>query len=398
MKILQVIPYFYPAWAYGGSPKNTYELCKSLVKRGHEVTVYTTDLLDANHRLKTSSQKNPSIVDGIKVHYYKNASNWLAWKHQLSFAPSSIKAIRDNIENFDVVHLQAYRTFYNIMVAHYARKYNIPYILQARGSLPRIMAKQKLKGIFDTIWGYNLLRDASNLIAVSQMEVKAYTNMGVNPNKIKVIPNGINTSEFDNLPERGRFRKAYNLNDRDKLILFLGRIHKVKGIDLLLKASAKILKTCDEVKLVIAGPDDGFLSEVKKLTKELNIEDKVLLTGPLYGKDKVEAYVDADVYVLPSSYEIFGLTILEACACGTPVIATDQCGLSKTIDNQIGFIVPYDSEQLEIAISHMLHDEKKRQEFSKCAKLLVRRQFLWHKIAKQVEGIYISAQGNASLH
>jgi len=202
------------------------------------------------------------------------------------------------------------------------------------------------------------------------------------------VPNGIDLFEFDNLPKRGEFRRKYGLGSDQKIILYLGRIHKIKGLDLLAKAFAQVLNDFD-VKLVITGPDDGYLPTLIRLIKELEIEEKVLFTGPLYGEDKLEAYVDADVYVLPSFYEIFGITVLEALACGTPVIVTDRCGLADVINGQAGLVVPYDKEQLQHALLNMLGNVKMRQQFGEKGKLLVCEKFDWEKIAEQVESVYI---------
>ncbi|NIT57028.1 MAG: glycosyltransferase, partial [Aliifodinibius sp.] len=206
----------------------------------------------------------------------------------------------------------------------YARKYSIPYVLQARGSLITYFYKGWQKRIFDVIWGRRILKDAAKLVALTPIEAEQYRNMGISEDKIEIIPNGIELSEFENLPERGRFRRKHDLGDDQRVILYLGRIHKIKikGLDLLVRAFAELTKPLNSVKLVIAGPDDGYLSSLKKLITDLGISNEVLFTGHLYGEDKVEAYVDADVFVLPSTYEIFGNVVLEACACGTPVIVT----------------------------------------------------------------------------
>jgi glycosyltransferase involved in cell wall biosynthesis len=214
--------------------------------------------------------------------------------------------------------------------------------------------------------------------------------MGITEDKIEIVPNGVNLSEFDNLPRRGAFRRKHNLKNNQKVILYLGRIYWIKGLDLLANAFADISKDFSQVKLVIAGPDDGYLPRLKKRIKELRIEEKVLFTGPLYGRDKLEAYVDADVYVLPSSYEIFGITVLEACACGTPVITTDRCGMADVIDGKAGLAVPYDKERLEQALEHLLSDDKMRLKFGEYGKNLVRGRFEWGVIAEQIESIYLA--------
>jgi len=233
-----------------------------------------------------------------------------------------------------------------------------------------------------------VLKDASRVIAVTRTEAEQYKSMGVSEDKIEIIPLGIDLSVFDSLPERGEFRRKYGLGNDQRIILYLGRIHKIKGLDLLAKAFADLSQASNNIKLVIVGPDNGYLPSLKKLITDLEISDKVLLTGPLYGQEKLKAYVDADVYVLPSYYEIFSVTVLEACACGTPVIVTDRCGLADVISGQAGLVVPYDKEQLSNTILHMLSDDKMRRDFSEKGKLLVRQKFNCDKMAEQVERVY----------
>lgn len=384
MKILQIIPHFYPAWAYGGPTRNVYGLAKELIKRGHSVTVYTTDALNSKERIKRKEE----VVDGIKIRRFKNLSNTLAYNHNIFFEPSMLLEARKEVSSFNIIHMHAYRTIQNIIVHHYAKKRGVPYVLQARGSVLPIFQKQWLKKIFDATWGYRILKDAAQVIALTKTEAEQYKSRGVNEDKIEIIPNGIDPSEFDNLPKKGEFRRKYGLGDDQKIILYLGRIHKIKGLDLLAKAFTELPKEIDNVKLVIAGPDDGYLSALRRLIKELHIEEKVLFTGPLYEEEKLEAYVDADIYVLPSSYEIFGITILEACACGTPVVVTDRCGIAESVDGQAGLVVPYDKEQLQHALLHMLGDDKMRLQFGEKGKLLVRQKFNWEKMAEQMEKVY----------
>ena len=386
MKILQVIPYFYPAWTYGGPVRIAYELSKRLVERGHDVTVYTTDALDKSSRLRSGGKTLD--IDGIKVCYFKNLSNNLAFNHHLFISPGMILPMRGECQNFDILHLHDFRGFQSLVAYHYAKKHGPPCVLQAHGEIPRIAQKQMLKKMFDLFIGYKILRDASKVIAVTKTEAKQYGSMSVSEDKIEVVPNGIDLSEFANLPKRGEFRRKNSLNDSQKIILYLGRLNKVKGLDLLARAFAGLSRDLDNARLVVVGPDDGYLPTLKKLIEELKIKDKVLFTGPLYGKDKLGAYVDADVYVLPSAYEIFGITALEALACGTPVIVTDRCGIAEWIGSNVGYVVQYDQEQLQHALLHILGDIKMRQEFGEKGKLLVRERFNWEKIAEQVENLY----------
>ena len=391
MKILQVIPYFFLSEIRDESivlVELMHNLSKSLLDRGHQVTIYTSDAF--REKRKFGFRTEMLDLGGIKVCEFKSLGSKLGWRYNICISPAMIPTVAREIRKFDVIHLHEYRTFQNIVAHHYAKKYAVPYVLQALGSLPRIMAKQRLKQVYDNLWGYRLLKDASRVIAVTKIEAEQYKSMGVSEDKIEIIPLGINLSVFDNLPAKGEFRRKYGLNDSQRIILYLGRIHQIKGLDLLAKAFTDLSKTLNDTKLAIVGPDNGYLPSLKKSVVDLGISDKVLFTGPLYGRDKLNAYVDADVYVLPSFYEIFSITVLEALACGTPVIVTDRCGITEWIGNNAGYVVQYDKEQLREALFKVLTDEKLRHQFGKEGKKLVMEQFTWGKIIGLIERVYLT--------
>jgi len=385
MKILQVYPYFYPAWSYGGVTRVVYEVSKHLIDIGHEVTVYTTDAFDNKSRVVIRS--NPMYIDGIETFYFRNFSNHLTYKYHLPLPFEMFFKIQNKLKKFNIIHLHGYRHSLNVLTHHYAKKYDVPYVLKAGGSLPRITEHKGLKRLFDILFGYDLLRDAEKTIARNEREFEQYRIMGVNEDKIEILPVGINLTEYDNLPEKGAFRRKYLLGENEKLILYLGRIHRIKGLDLLVKAFAGLLKEFDNARLVIVGPDDGFLSTLKNLVQDLKIGDKVLFTGLLYERDKLEAYVDADVYVLPSMYETFPSTVLEAWACGTPVITTDRCGIADIV-SKVGFVVKYDIEQIQNAIFEILSDDKLRKKFGAKGLKLVEEEFSWNTVIRKIETLY----------
>lgn len=376
VKILQVTQFFSPM--HGGSAEVPYQLSKELARKGHQVTIYTSDCRLSEEWVRSAQQLRIKLLP---------FSTWLNWA-KFQVTPGIVEKAKEGVKYFDVIHMHNYRTFQNMVVAHYARKYGIPYVLQAHGSATTFFQKRWLKRTFDAIWGYGILKHASKVIAVTQIETEQYKSLGISENKIEIVRSGIDLPEFDNLPERGEFRKRYGLDSKQKIILYLGRIHKIKGLALLAKAFTGLSKKLDDAKLVIVGPDNGYLTSLKKLVIDLEISDKVLFTGPLYEREKLRAYVDADVCVLPSSYEIFGITVLEAMACGTPVVVTDRCGIADAIDGQAGLVVPYHEEQLQYALLYMLNDDKIRLQFGEKGKLLVREKFNLDKIAEQVEGIY----------
>ena len=373
MKILQVVPFFSPV--HGGSAIAPYYLSRELAKKGHEVTIFTSD-----------NKLSPEWIESlrqVKVYPFKTRLSWAKFYVTLGI----MKRAREGIKHFDLIHMHNYRSFQNFVVHHYAKKYGVPYVLQAHGSLPRTMAKQRLKWIYDVLFGYRLLRDASKVIALSPTEAQQYRGMGVPEEKIEVIPNGIDLAEYADLPPKGSFRKKFSIDEDEKIVLYLGRIHRIKGIDILVKAFANVVEKLDDVKLVVVGPDDGYLGELEALIKALKIENDVLILGPLYGKDKLEAYVDADMYVLPSRYEIWGMTALEAVACGTLVILTENCGIAEHFRDKVGLVVKPDSNHLAGALLEILLDWKRRDIFRENCKTAIRK-FNISKIVSRLEKVY----------
>lgn len=387
MKILQVVPYF--AWSYGGPVKSVYDLSKILSEKGHDVTIFTTDVF-RGHRI--SDDDKIDFENNVKVRYFKCLNNWIASEMKFHISSEMHFAIKNELQNYDVVHLHDYRGITHFDVQHYAKKYDIPYVLQAHGASPKVFGKQSIrftlsKILFDFFFGKKILKNSSKLIALTKTEVDQYLEIGGELNKIEIVPNGIRLSEYENLPEEGEFRKQYSIKNDEKIILYLGRIHKIKGIDLLIRSFSEITTELNNVKLVIVGPDDGFLPELKKQIKDLNIDDKILYTGPLYGLDKLRAYVDANLYVLPSIYETFPMTVLEAFACGKPVIVTDRCGISDFVE-EVGFAVKFDEKELKDAIMKILTDEELAKRLSEESKELVETRFDFNTVIEDTISIY----------
>lgn len=410
LKILQVSLRFPPAHAYGGVPRTTYLVSKELVKRGHDVTVFTTDAYDTNSRL--TPRNNPTFVDGISVYRFRTVSNYLAYKN-MPIAPGMAFALGRHIEGFDLIHLREHFHFQAVLVHHYAIKKNVPYILQAHGSLPRmiealdskraLLSKSQPKRLFNVFFGNSILQDASKIIATSRIESDYFKDAFIDfPfNKVAYLPNVVDLMSYRDLPERGHFRAKVGMDNQVKAILFLGRIHPVKNIETLLAAFSKVKRTVEcPVKLVIAGPDEGHLHTLKSLANQLEVENDVVFPGPLYEREKLEAYVDADVFVLPSYYESFGNVALEALACGTPVIVTNTCGVSEWISKDLGYVVECNEEGLFGALSEILQNEQLSKKLGSNGKKLVEQEFGLDKSILRLEKLYedvVSENGTENI-
>ena len=383
MKILQVVPYFPPAYAFGGPVKVAYQVSRELVKREHEVVAYTSDARDFGSRLNVESVK---FVDGMRVHYFGNLALMLVKKFKLFITPQLVSRAKEEVEKFDVIHLHEYRTFQNIVVAHYAKKYGVPYVLQAHGSLLRIMAWQRLKWVYDVLFGYRLLRDASKVVALSRVEAQQYKAMGVPEEKIAIIPNGIDLSEYANLSPKGAFKRKFNIDEDEKVVLYLGRIHESKGLGLLTDAFSVVCKDLNNVRLVVVGPDDGYAATFSRRISDLGIKGKVLLTGFVKKRDKLAALIDSDVFVTPRFYG-FPVTFLEACLAGCPIVTTSN--ELDWIHENVGYVVESSPIALAKAISNILQDERVYKRFKNNCRTTV-KNFDISTVASRLEDTYKS--------
>jgi len=376
MNVLYVIPYFNPN--RGGDVNVCTNLAREFTKRDHNVTIITTDFqldLDYLHKLEGN---------GVKIVFFKSLLNIGLFL----YSPSMKRWLDENLKKYDIVHLHTFRSYQNNILHFFSKKYNIPYVLQAHGSVLPFFQKKILKKFYDHLWGYNILKDATRVIALTKMEQDQYIDMGVEKSKIEIVPNGINLSILDHLPDKGKFRLKHSIDKNKKIILFLGRIHKIKGINILLNAFSEISEVFDDVILVIVGPDDGFLKEIEKNANSLIKEGKIIITGPLYGKNKFEAYIDSYMYVLPSYYEIFSVTVLESCSSGLPVIVTDRIGISELIKNNVGCVVKHEKNSLKESIIKLLEDNSYRDYLSRNCVNFIKSNFNLDDTIDKLEKIY----------
>lgn len=375
MKILQVIPFFSPK--FGGTVHSVRLLSQELVKRGHEVTIITSDL-DFDPEFARSVEQHS--VEIIPFPIVVNLGLFI-------YTPSMKTWLNQHINRYDIVHLHNYRAHQNTLATRAAIANNIPVILQAHGSVLPFFEKKGLKRLYDLVWGNEILTNASAVIALCESEVEQYRAMGIKNNKIIIIPNGIELSQFSDLPSKGTFRSKYHIPNDEKIILFLGRIHKIKGIDLLIDAYSELVQENPNVTLVIAGPGDNNILEIKNQIKNKNLKKEPLFTGPIYDQDKISAYVDADVYVLPSRYETFPNTVLEAWACRAPVIVTDRCLIADVVE-RAGYVVGCNPTELKNAIVDLISNDDLRHSIGEAGNLLVNSEFTNSSVIDKMESLY----------
>ena len=391
MNILQITKYFYPAVSFGGPVQCTYELSKYLVKRGHRVVVYTSDALDihSNSKIKEKHQ----IIDGIEIFYFQSIARLFAG---IFITPKMIQALRKNVSSFDVIHLHEYRTFQNI-IFYYLNRNRVPYVLSSHGEF----SYQKeswdwsiLRRVFEFSFGKKLVKDASTLHALSQFEATQYVNAGIKRNKITIVPNGVTPSDFSDFSQTIDFRKFFGIDDAE-VVLYLGRVHCEKGIDILVKAFASISQRKNNMKLVIAGPDDGFLGTLKEIVIDLSLTSKVIFTGSLNRKQVLAAYNSASVVVYDSIQEGFGIVPLEAGLMGKPVIVSDAPAMDFVKKGKFGLVVKYGSvSQLVDALEKILDNPEISAEMGKNGKKFATENYSWETVGKRFEDMYYAVSNN----
>ena len=375
MKILQVIPYF--AFVRGGDVNVCYNISREFTRKNHKVTILTTSF-DYNKE-DTDSIEN---LEMVPIDYKFNLALFI-------YSPDIKKWLKEHIEEYDIIHLHELRSYQNNVVIKFAKKHNIPYILQPHASTPKHVNKSFIKNVYDFAYGNNIMQNATTTIAVSEEE--AYYDKLMHARDVQVIYNGMNISDYENLPSKGNY---LDKNVHSPYILYLGRLDKLKGIDILIQAFSKLPKEFDQYKLVIAGKKTSYQEELEEIIKKENIEDKVLFTGFVEEEDKISMYHDASLFVNPVKYMGgVSITVFESLLSGTPIIVTPESGeLVKKID--AGSLVEYgDINSLKEEIVKSLTDKEMTQKQVTRGQNYIKENLNWDKVSDKILKIYENAIG-----
>jgi glycosyltransferase involved in cell wall biosynthesis len=362
MKILNICGY---TWAIGGPAKIIFDHAQVQLALGHEVTILTPVWDD---------DKIYPAPDGAKVVAVKR--HWFA-KYFPEFSIEAWHWLRQHGSSFDVIHVHGPFHFAGMMP--FLQHTPVAKAITIHGLLDRWAIRHGYwkKWLVSALVQKRILRQA-DLIQINntdeQQDVLNY--LGYQHPNVVIIPNGMKVKDFEHLPAKGTFRKAYNLPENKQLILFLGRINIKKGLDLLLPAYCNLLAKRDDCLLILAGPDDGYLTETEAFIKENQLADKIVMTGMLTGDTKLAALADADMFVLPSYSEGFSIAVLEAMASGTPVLVSDRVGFGEVIrETQTGHIVELNPESVRMGLEKMLDNKAYRQQLQDNALNLVKSRY-----------------------
>lgn len=387
MKFLHVVPHYYPAWAFGGTARVAYELTRGLAARGHQVTVFTTDALDSRRRI--AAAPGPVEVEGVRVFYFRNRSHKLSARFNFSTPRALAEVARVMVPGFDLVHCHELRTVENLLVTPVAAE--VPLVLSPHGTLPYETGRGFLKRAWDWVFGRALVGRFRHVAALTEHEAEQFCRLWRRQvpdrqpgGKIEIIPNGVHLADFDSLPLGHRFRARYRVPDDVLLVLFLGRLHRRKGVHILIEALAGM----PGVWLAVVGPDEGMRASLEAQAVQAGVRERVVFTGFLDGEEKLGALAAAGVFALPAMGEGLSVAVLEAGAAGLPLLLGEGCYMPEVEDVGAGMVLGYDPVEWAAALRHLLTGPAVRASMGRAARRLIEARFTWPAVLDRLEAFY----------
>ncbi|MCL5004510.1 MAG: glycosyltransferase [Patescibacteria group bacterium] len=379
MKILHIVPTYFPAHRQGGPIKSVHEINRGLVKSGVEVVVYTTNM-DSSGILNVPLNQEIN-VNGVKVWYFP--ITFRPWEYSYNLHRSLAK----NAKSFDLIHITSVFLSASTLSAYYAKKFRKPYIISPRGNFMQEPLKfsSLKKRIYINLIEKRNLAGASAIHFTIEKEKNDYLKLGLPLKKAIIIPNSVDFDNVVSAVSANNFTEKFKIPKDRRIVLFMGRLHKIKGLDTLIPAFAEVVKKEPKAVLVLAGPDENnYRKNLKSQISNLKIDDKVIFTGMLVGDDKIAAYRESDVFVLPSYSENFGMVVAEAMAAGKPVVITKGVGIAKKVEEAgAGLVVEKDAKQVAEAILKILNNSDLAKKIGENGRKLVKTEFSSGKVAEK---------------
>lgn len=379
-----ITTHFPPSTGFGGVTESSFGLSSALARAGSYVRVVTSDATASG---RVGFEEFTSIEEKrFKIDPFRHCIN-----NRLCFSLSAKHIISDAIKNSDIVHVNGIYTYPVTIGARIAKQLNKPYIIALRGGLEPWGYKQKhwkKHAFFNTILK-PLLRTAGCMHVTSENEMDNCIALGLN-GPYTIIPNGINPECYMNLPAPDSAEEIWPCLKNRRIILFLSRLSKEKGLDMLLRVWGELSRKHNDILLVIAGPDDrGYEKNVRKMIRQGKLSQSVTVTGNVTGRKKLMLYSRSDLFILPSYSENFGNVVAEALACGVPVITTKATPWQDINKYDCGRWVPINEKAIEEALVSLLNmTSAAREAMGKRGRELINKYYTWDMSAGKMITVY----------
>ncbi len=379
-----MISWEYPPRNIGGLCNHVYNLCKGLKSLGHEVHVITCEEGTA----PVEEDDNGVIVHRVTP-YRIETEDFIKWVMQLNFAmiEECVRLIR-KLGSIDIIHAHDWLSTYVAKAIKWS--FNIPMVATIHATESgrnNGIRTDMQRYISSTEW--LLCYEASKIVACSDyMKSQIVSTFNVSEEKICVIPNGVNTGQYDYKDDLSFFRRQY-ASDDEKIIFFIGRHVFEKGIQLLIDAAPDIVAKYSKVKFILAG-EGPMTEELKRKVKNIGYEKRIVFPGYMDNYNKNRLYMVANVAVFPSLYEPFGIVALEAMAAGCPVVVSDTGGMGELVHHKYSGMkmVSGQAKSLGDNVIELLMDDKLASCVKKNAMELVREKYTWIEVARATAKMY----------
>ena len=370
----------------GGPIINLVESVPHLRDAGVELTIFTTDMgaPASAPAWRATADDFPNGAAECDVRVFRAEP-----PRRFAYSPRLKKALRAELQEFDLARIHGLYLHPQYSAAVEARRASIPYVVTPHGALdPWLRRRGRLrKLITGLVWQNRMLREAAAIHATTQVELDLFSDVIPPGPARRIVGNGVATSRFQVLPPRGALRTALGIDADTPVVLFLGRLARKKGIDILIRAVARLGRR--DLALVIVGPDDeGLTPQLTRLARDLGISDITHLAGPRYGEDRLSALSDADVWALPSHTENFGNAVIEAMASGVPTIISTEVNLAPDVlAARAGYVAADDPSAFARELTKLLDAPDERRRLAAAGRNFAAR-YDWRSISKQLAAMF----------
>lgn len=380
MRILHVVPTYYPAVRYGGPIRSVHGLAAALSRRGHDVHVYTTSV-DGDRDLDVPLGQ-PVDLNGVLVHYFRVPA-----LRRLYWSPGMRNELRKAVGSFDVVHLHSVFLWPMWVAAREAERARVPYIVTPRGMLIREMIQRRnrwIKAAWISLIERETFTGAAGVHATAELEREELQRFGWALPEVAWIPNGVDFPAIHSPRAAGPFAGL-----AAGYVLFLSRISWKKGLDRLIAAWREV----PDLTLVIAGNDDeDYRPKLEALAESMGVSNRVVFLGAVSDEHKWALYAEAELLVLPSYSENFGNVVAEAMAMSCPVVVSPEVGIAQFVHaHSAGVVCQCAPGELASNIRRLMADRVLRRQMGRRGAEAVRTQLSWDGVAQQMESFYLRA-------
>lgn len=356
---------------HGGSIERSMQIGKALFERGHQIDLLT---------LKKKFDKEYAIRNGVNKYFLLNS-----FKIKYIIPLFSFKRVSLICREYDVIHISKNWSLLVFFISVIAKKNKIPYIFSPMGWVTFKNNKSVIfKNIFFRLCTKYILKHCNACITVSNNEFIDCKNI---INNVIKIPNGFDKKNFQK-PIINTFKNNFKLLNK-KTFLFLGRMHPIKGVDILIESFINLHKINKDWQLVLIGPQNEYRTLLENIVKSSLCKERIFFIDPLFDEQKIQAYYACDVFVVPSRYDAMTIVAVEAAACGKPIIITETSDFQELYESGGSIQVAANIEEITFALNQaILSTDEELTTIGNNAKVFVNDNYEWNIQVRLIEDVF----------